>query len=351
MNIKFSVITFGVMGLLLTACGGPERTADSAQIPVNLSPKLPDPSLAGTLKIDGSSTVFPITEAIVKEFKTHNQKIEIDSKFSGTGGGFKKFCQGETQISSASRPISEQEMEACRQVGTPYVELPIGFDALTIVVNPQNTWAKDITLAELKRLWEPAAQGKVKTWQQVRSSWPATPITLFGPGKDSGTYDYFTEVVMGKDGASRSDYTASEDDDALVKGVSQAPAALGYFGLAYAEANQSKLKVLGVDNGQGIVVPSRETVEKAQYQPLSRPLFIYVNAKAAQDKPELRSFVEFYLTNSKELVNTVGYIPLPEEGYRLSLLHFERGKVGTVFGGTPQPNLTISQLLRKQAAF
>lgn len=351
MNIKSSIAALGVMALLLTACGGQERTADSAQIPVELTPKLPDPGLTGTLKIDGSSTVFPITEAISKAFKTHNQAIQIDSKFSGTGGGFKKFCKGETDISSASRPLLVKEMEACRQAGTAYIELPIGFDALTIVVNAQNSWAKDITVAELKQLWEPAAQGKVKTWQQVRSSWPARPIKLFGAGKDSGTYDYFTEVIMGKDGASRSDYAASEDDNDTVKGVSQDPGTMGYFGLAYYEANQSKLKALAVDGGTGAVSPSRETVEKNQYQPLSRPLFIYVNSKAAQDKPALRAFVDFYLTNSKDLVNTVGYIPLPEEGYRLSLLHFERGKVGTVFGGTPQPKLTIGQLLRKQAEF
>ncbi|WP_404785401.1 PstS family phosphate ABC transporter substrate-binding protein [Altericista sp. CCNU0014] len=351
MNIKFSSAILSAIGFLLAACGGPERVADSAQLPVQLTPQLPDASLTGTIQIDGSSTVFPITEAIVKAFKTHNQKVQIDSKFSGTGGGFKRFCKGETHISAASRPILEQEMEVCRQAGTAYIELPIGFDALTIVVNPQNSWAKDITVAELKRLWEPAAQGKVKTWRQVRSSWPATPVKLFGPGKDSGTYDYFTEVVVGKDGASRSDYTASENDNDLVAGVSKDPGALGYFGFAYFEANQSKLKVLGIDNGQGIVEPSRETVEKAQYQPLARPLFIYVNSKAAQDKPELRSFVNFYLSSGKKLVNAAGYIPLPEEGYRLSLLHFERGKVGTVFGGTPQPNLTIGQLLRKQAAF
>jgi phosphate transport system substrate-binding protein len=351
MNIKSSLVILTAAALLLTACGAPEKAADSAQLPVQLTPRLPDANLVGTIAIDGSSTVFPITEAIVKEFKTHNQKVVIDSKFSGTGGGFKKFCKSETDISSASRPILVKEMEACRQAGTAYIELPIGFDALTIAVNSQNSWAKDITVAELKQLWEPAAQGKVKTWQQVRSSWPARPIKLFGAGKDSGTYDYFTEVIMGKDGASRSDYAGSENDNDTVKGVSQDPGAMGYFGLAYYEANQSKLKVLAVDGGTGTVSPSRETVEKNQYQPLSRPLFIYVNSKAAQDKPALRAFVDFYLTNSKDLVNTVGYIPLPEEGYRLSLLHFERGKVGTVFGGIPQPKLTIGQLLRKQAEF
>lgn len=350
-KIQSSTVILGATALLLTACGGTERVADSAQLPVQLTPRLPDANLTGTLRIDGSSTVFPITEAIAKEFKTHNKTIQIESKFSGTGGGFKKFCKSETDISSASRPILTKEMEACRQAGTAYIELPIGFDALTIAVHPQNSWAEDITVAELKQLWEPAAQGKVKTWKQVRSSWPARPIKLFGAGKDSGTYDYFTEVIMGKDGASRSDYSSSEDDNDTVKGISQDPGAMGYFGFAYYEANPSKLKALAVNSGTGPVLPSRETVEKSQYQPLARPLFIYVNSKAAQDKPALRAFIDFYLTNSKELVNTVGYIPLPEEGYRLSVLHFQRGKVGTVFGGTPKPNLTIGQLLRKQAAF
>jgi phosphate transport system substrate-binding protein len=352
MNIKYATaVLLFASSLFLTGCGGQNQTAESAQIPVQLTPRLPNPSLTGTIQIDGSSTVFPITEAIVKEFSQHNQKVKINNKFSGTGGGFKKFCQGETNISSASRPILRKEMEACRQSGTAYIELPIGFDALTVVVNRQNNWANGITVIELKQLWEPAAQGKVKTWRQVRASWPARPIKLFGPGKDSGTYDYFAEVVTGKDAGSRSDYTASENDNDLVQGVSKDPEALGYFGFAYYESNRSKLKALGVDNGQGTVLPSRETVEKAQYQPFSRPLFIYVNSKAAQDKPEIRAFVDFYLTNSQRLVNSVGYIPLPEEGYRLSFLHFQRGKVGTVFGGTPQPNLTIGQLLRKQAAF
>lgn len=346
----YPIVLFPVM-LLLTACGGAQKVADSAQIPVQLAPILPNASLTGSIQIDGSSTVFPITEAVVKEFRTHNQQIQIDSKFSGTGGGFEKFCAGETQVSGASRPITKAEMEACRQGGVAYIEIPVAFDALTVVVNPKNDWANDITTEELKRLWEPAAQGKIKTWQQVRSSWPAKPIKLYGPGADSGSYDYFTEVITGKDGASRSDYTASEDDDILVAGVSNDPQALGYFGLAYYEANQTKLKALGVDGGNGAVVPSRQTVEKSEYRPLARPLFIYVNSKAAQDKPELRAFIDFYLTNDQKSVQSVGYIPLPAEGYRLSFLHFQRGKVGTVFGGEPQPDLTIGQLLRKQAEF
>jgi phosphate transport system substrate-binding protein len=302
------------------------------------------------IRVDGSSTVFPITDAIAKNYNQENKRgIEVKVDISGTGGGFRKFCAGETDISNASRPISQAEMEACKQAGIAYIELPIAFDALTIVVHPQNTWAKDITVAELKKIWEPAAQGKITNWQQVRSTYPNRPLQLFGPGKDSGTFDYFTDVTIG-DEVSRADYTGSEDDEILVKGVSQNPNALGYFGFAYYEAHQSRLKALLVDGGKGSVAPSRQTVEKAQYQPFSRPLFIYVNFQSAQ-KPDVQAFVEYYLKNAGRLVETVGYIPLPEEGYHLSYVHFNRGKVGTVFEGKPQPNLTIGELLRKQAIF
>ncbi|MBW4551881.1 MAG: PstS family phosphate ABC transporter substrate-binding protein [Aphanocapsa sp. GSE-SYN-MK-11-07L] len=306
---------------------------------------------AGPVSVDGSSTVFPITEAIAKAYnQAQGDQVKVVAATSGTGGGFKKFCAGETDINDASRPINQEEMKLCDQAGVRYVELPIAFDALTVVVNPKNTWAEDITVAELKTMWEPAAQAKITNWQQVRSSWPKQPLRLFGPGKDSGTFDYFTEVIVGGDG-SRTDYVASEDDNTLVQGVGQDPNALGYFGFAYYEAQGAKLKAVAIDGGKGPVLPSRATVEKAQYQPLARPLFIYVNAKAAQDKPQVQSYVEFYLKNAPQVVSTVGYIPLSEDGYRLATIHFERGKVGTVFGGQPQPDLTLAELLRKQATF
>ncbi len=305
-----------------------------------------------SIKIDGSSTVFPITDAIVKEYqKTQPNKVEVQVDISGTGGGFKKFCAGETDISNASRPIRPEEMQACKKAQVAYIELPIAFDALTVVVNPQNNWAKDITVAELKKLWEPAAEGKITNWQQIRSDWPNKPINLYGPGRDSGTFDYFTEATVGTAKASRNDYTASEDDNALVQGVSKDPNALGYFGLAYYEANQNQLKAIAVDNGKGPVLPSRQTVEKVKYQPLSRPLFIYVNARSSQIKPGMRDFVAFYLKNAPTLANSVGYVPLPAEGYHLSWIHFNKGKVGTVFDGKAEFNLTIGELLRKQAKF
>lgn len=303
------------------------------------------------VQVDGSSTVFPITEAIAKEYNQINdQQIQVKVGFSGTGGGFRKFCSGATDISDASRPITPEEMKTCDQAGIRYYELPVAFDALTVVVNPNNAWAKDISVEELKKVWEPAAQGKITNWNQIRASYPNQPLRLFGPGRDSGTFDYFTEVTVGKDD-SRTDYVASEDDNTLVQGVRQDPNALGYFGFAYYEANQNQLKALAVDNGKGAILPSRETVEKAQYQPLSRPLFIYVNYRSAQDKPEVMRFVEFYLKNAQRLVSSVGYIPLPQEAYRVADIHFHVGKVGTAFEGKPQPNLTINELLRKQKAF
>ncbi|MGA7953204.1 MAG: PstS family phosphate ABC transporter substrate-binding protein [Gloeobacterales cyanobacterium] len=305
----------------------------------------------GSIQIDGSSTVFPITAEIAKQFnQTNGNAIRADVEISGTTGGFRKFCAGQTDINDASRPITLEEMKACDRAGIRYYELPVAFDALTVVVNPQNTWAKDITVQELKKIWEPSAQGKIKSWKQVRASYPDKPLKLFGPDTDSGTYDYFNEVTMGKN-PSRTDYVASEDDNILVKGISQDPNALGYFGFAYYEAKQNQLKALSVDNGKEAVLPSRKAVEKNQYQPLSRPLFIYVNYKSVQDKPELVAFVDFFLRNAKELVSSIGYIPLPEEAYHLPQTQFAFGKVGTVFGGKPQPNLTITELMHKEKTF
>ncbi len=312
---------------------------------------------AQQIKIDGSSTVYPITNAIAAEYqatqanKQQGDQSKVALEVSGTTGGFKKFCEGQADISNASRPILKEEMDACNKNNVRYLELPVAFDALTVVVNPQNNWAKDITLAELKKIWEPAAQGKITKWNQVRASWPNQPLTLYGAGSNSGTFDYFTEATVGQIKASRRDYTASEDDNELVRGVSSDPNALGYFGFAYYEANPNQLKALAVDNGKGAVSPSREAVEKAQYQPLSRPLFIYVNFQAAQNRPELREFVEFYLDKAPKVVSSVGYIPLPEEGYHLARVQFHRGEVGTVFGGNAELNVTLGELLRKQATF
>lgn len=305
-----------------------------------------------TVKIDGSSTVYPITQRITEEF---NQKdivsVEIENSFSGTGGGFEKFCVGATDINSASRPIQTDEMVKCKEAGVVYIELPVAFDGITVVVNSQNNWAKEITIDELEKIWQPQSQGKISNWNQVRTSWPDKPLRLYGPGADSGTYDYFTEAVVGKAGASRSDYVASEDDDLLVQEVSSNPNALGYFGLAYYESNPGQMKPLAVDSGSGAVLPSSKTVGRGQYQPLSRPLFIYINLASAQNNPAVREFIYYYLERAPEIVAQVGYIPLSKEAYRLDKIHYNKGKVGTVFEGKSQFDLTIDDMLRKQAEY
>ena len=304
------------------------------------------------IRIDGSSTVYPITNAIVQAFQSSEDPgVAVEASFSGTGDGFEKFCAGETVINDASRPISNAEMEACRDADIRYFELPVAFDALTVVVNPDNDWAEDITVDELAAIWAANAQRETTTWRDIRSSWPDNPIALYGPGTASGTYDYFTEVVLGDGTDSRSDYIASEDDDVLVDWISREPNALGYFGFAYYESNQASLKALAVDSGDGPTLPSREVVEQGQYHPLSRPLFIYVNAQAAQDNPALQAFVEFYLENASTIVSEVGYVPLPQEGYEVAITQFFRGKVGTVFEGQMQPGLTIGELLSRRAEF
>lgn len=336
-----SAIAFGLL-LLITSCTAVSKTSSQSQQKLE----------AQVVKIDGSSTVFPITEAIAKDFqKMPENNVKVTVAVSGTGGGFKKFCAGETDISNASRPILTVEIEACNSSSVRYIELPIAYDALTLVVHPENTWAKSITVTELKKIWEPVAQEKITRWKQVRPDWPDRPLTLYGAGKESGTFDYFTEAIVGEAKASRSDYVASEDDDVLVQGVSKDPNALGYFGFAYYEANQNKLKAVAINNGKESVLPSRQTVEGARYQPLSRPLFIYVNARAAQTNPAVREFVDFYIKKAPTSVSSVGYVPLPADAYRLDYVHFNRGKVGTVYGGENQINLTLGELLRKEAKF
>ncbi|NEO99195.1 MAG: PstS family phosphate ABC transporter substrate-binding protein [Symploca sp. SIO2E9] len=305
-----------------------------------------------TIRIDGSSTVYPITQAVAKEFNAKNiVPAEVTVDFSGTGGGFEKFCAGETDINDASRPIQLDEMAKCKAAGVAYIELPVAFDALSVVVNSQNNWASEITLAELKKIWDPAAEEKITKWNQVRASWPDKPLNLYAPGTDSGTYDYFTEAIVGKAGDSRSDFFGSEDDDILVEEISEDPNAIGYFGLAYYETNPGQMKPLAINSGNGSVLPSTETVKNATYQPLSRPLFIYVSLGSAQDKPAVREFVYYYLKRAPEIVSTVGYVPLPKEGYHLNKVHYNQGKVGTVFEGKSQFNLTIGELLRKQAKY
>jgi phosphate transport system substrate-binding protein len=304
---------------------------------------------ATLIKVDGSSTVFPITEAVAEEFQKETRAaVRVTVGISGTGGGFKKFCRGETDVQDASRPISASEMETCRASGIQYYELPVAFDALTIAVSPLATWLDAITIGELKQIWDPSSQGRIVKWNQIRSSWPDLPLKLFGAGSDSGTFDYFTEAVVGKAKASRGDYTASEDDNTLVQGIANDKHALGYIPFAYYEPNKKRLKAVAVDGGHGPILPSRETVENGAYQPLSRPMFIYVNAKSA-GKPEVKRFVEFYLMQAPTLVPQVKYVPLPQQAYELALAHFKNGKLGTAFQGNSTIGLKIEDLLRREA--
>jgi phosphate transport system substrate-binding protein len=298
------------------------------------------------IKIDGSSTVYPITEAVAEEFqKAKKGTVKVTVGISGTGGGFKKFSRGETDISDASRPIVKKEMDACKEAGIEYIELPVAYDGLAVMVNPKNTWVTSMTVAELRKIWEPAAEGKITKWNQVSPAWPDVPLKLYGPGVDSGTFDYFTEAIVGKSRASRGDFTASEDDNVLVQGIASDRGGLGFFGYAYYAENPDKLKLVAIDGGKGPISPSTKTVMDGTYAPLSRPIFIYVNKKSAE-RPELKEFVEFYLKHAPDLVKQVKYIPLPERAYKLAEERFARQVTGTVFGGEAKIGMKIEDLLK-----
>lgn len=311
---------------------------------------MPLAGLAQVVKIDGSSTVYPVTEAVAEEFQKANRGMKVTVGVSGTGGGFKKFCRGETDISNASRPISASEMADCKKIGVEYFELPVAFDALTVVINPKNTWLKQATVAELKKIWEPAAQGKVMRWNQVNPTWPDQPMKLFGAGSDSGTFDYFTEAIVGKSKSSRGDFTASEDDNVLVQGVAGDVNALGYFGFAYYAENTNKLKALPIvgKDGKPAVSPSPETVIAGTYQPLARPIFIYINAKSLA-KPEVKKFVDFYMSQGAKMAREVKYVPLPAAIYTSNLKHIAENKKGSIFGGKNEVGISIEELVKREA--
>lgn len=281
-------------------------------------------SQSGLVSIDGSSTVYPITEGIAEEFQNeYRGQYRVTVGVSGSGGGFEKFCRGETDISNASRPIKESEKRRCAGNGIEFIEMSVAFDGITVVVNPENNWADNMKVEELETIWEPAAQGSITRWSDVRSSWPNENLVLYGPGADSGTFDYFTEVMVGEEGASRGDYTASEDDNVLVQGVVSERNALGYFGYAYYVENKDRLKAVGIDNGNGPVKPSQQTIESGEYAPLSRPLFIYVK-RSALSKPAVADFMESYMREAPSIVEEVGYVPLSRRGYLRNLGQIRR---------------------------
>ncbi len=307
--------------------------------------------LTGKIAIDGSSTVFPVMEAIAEEFRNVQPSVQAPIGIKGTGGGFKKFCLGETDISNASRPILEEEMKLAKENGIEYIELPICFDALTVAVHKDNDWVDAITVDELKKIWEPAADKKVMKWNQIRPEWPDEEFKLYGAGTDSGTFDYFTEAICGKAKASRTDFTPSEDDNTLVQGIEGNKYSLGFIPYAYYQPNTDKMKALKIDwkpdDELGPIGPSAETVVNGTYNPLSRPLFLYINKKSAE-RPEVKAFVEFMLENVKELSTEVGYMPLPDKAYDMGRERFEKLQSGTGFGGVPEVGLPVEDILKRE---
>ncbi len=328
----------GVAALMTASCGGGDQAATGAGSAIVL--------------IDGSSTVFPISEALGEEFqKASGNRVTVG--LSGTGGGFKKFCRGETDISGASRPIKADEMALCAEAGVEYIELPVALDALATIVNPANTWADCMTVSELKTIWEPAAQGKVSNWSQARAGFPAQALKLFGAGTDSGTFDYYTAAINGAEGSSRGDYTATEDDNVTITGVAGDKGALGYLGLAYLTENADKVKAVSIRQPDGsCVAPSVEAARNASYQPLSRPLFFYVNKKYADERKHVQDFIAFALSagESEKLVAEVGYVPLPTAAYVQAKAKFDARRTGTYFGGQSKVGVKIEDLLADTAA-
>lgn len=299
------------------------------------------------VRVDGSSTVFPVTEAVAQAFQVRKRGMaRITVGISGTTGGFRKFCRGETDLQDASRPILKSEIQSCHANGVQYVELPVAFDALTVAVSPRNTWAKSLTAADLKRIWEPAAQGRIVRWSDIDPSWPREPLMLFGPDGDSGTFDYFTEVIVGARGASRSDYARSEDDNVIAHGISTNPNALGYLPYAYYAAHAERLKAIAIDSGTGPVQPALENVANRTYAPLSRPLFIYVNARSA-NRPEVRMFMEFFFEHGRGLIEEVRYLPLSTAAYSMAAQNFRNRKYGTVFDGKAERELAVEEILAR----
>ncbi len=332
----FTAISSAILGVACNGGGTPANTA---------------PTESAVIKVDGSSTVFPVTEAVAEEFQKEKQgKVHVTVGISGTGGGFKKFVRGEIDVTDASRPILTDEMAQAKANGIEFLELPVAFDALTVVVNPQNNWVTSMTVAELKKIWEPDAQGKITHWNQVRPEWPNEKIALFGAGADSGTFDYFTEAIVGKAKASRGDYTASEDDNVLVQGIEGNKYALGYIPYAYFAPHRNRMKAVAIEWEKNKikepVLPSPENVLAGNYNPLSRPLFIYVSRKSL-DKPAVKEFVEFYLKNVKTLATEVKYMPLPDTAYQMAMDRVRTLQTGTGFGGVPEVGLPVEEILKR----
>lgn len=322
MRLWLTVASLCALTLVLAACGGSGSSGST-------SGGGNGGSGSNDIRVEGSSTVSPVTSAAADAFQQENSDARISVGSGGTGDGFQAFCQGKTDISDASRPIDqEEELPKCEENGVEFITLPIGLDGIAVVGNPQNDWAKNLTLDELKTMWSPDSEGNVSTWKDVNSQWPDTELALFGPGTESGTFDFFTEVVNGEEGASRSDYQASEDDNVLVQGVAGNPGAIGYFGLAFYENNQDTLKLFSVDG----VEPNQDTISSGEY-PISRPLFIYVNANKLEDKQILQDFVSFYLEegNLSEFIKSTGYVNLPDSTVAETRTQYQERQTGPIY--------------------
>ena len=325
-DLKGMAVAIGLLytPFFLIGCGGGERGRPT------------------TVRVDGSSTVFPITEAMAEEFQKLHRDIRVTVGISGTGGGFKKFCAGETDLNDASRPIKAKEISLASENGIEFIELPVALDGISVLVNPKNEFVDSLTVEELRKIWQPGST--VKNWSDVRATWEDRQVNLYGPGTDSGTFDYFTEAINGKSQACRADFTASEDDNVLVQGIAGDPNALGFFGYAYYGENRSRLKAVSVDAGKGPVAPSEETINNGSYEPLSRPILVYVGKKAA-DRQHVAAFVKFYLEHAPKLVTEVGYVPLPDRVYQLALERFEKRTTGSLFGAGHQVGMSLENLL------
>ena len=325
-NVKGMIVAIGVLytPFFLISCGGGERDRPT------------------TVRVDGSSTVFPITEAVAEEFQKRHPDIRVTVGISGTGGGFQKFCVGETDLNDASRPIKATEISSASENGVDFIELPVAYDGISVLVNPGNEFVDSLTVEELRKIWQP--DSTVKKWSDIRATWEDRALNLYGPGTDSGTFDYFTEAINGKSQACRPDFTASEDDNVLVQGIAGDPNALGFFGYAYYGENRSRLKAVPVDAGKGPVAPSVQTINDGSYEPLSRPIFVYVGKKASE-RPEVAAFVKFYLENAPELVTEVGYVPLPDRVYQLVLERFEKRTTGSLFASGHMVGMSLEDLL------